>query len=197
MTRGKASAAFLGGLATAALVAAAALLVFRAGGGRFVRVDTSRPVVVSQMQRLQRLETVVYGIDRIVTGERAANYLPRFLAGDRLILIVFGQVIAGVDLARIRPSDVSVEGRAIRVHLPEPEIFSAYLDESRTRVYSRDTGLFTRVDPDLESDVRKDAEQQIRQAALEGKILDVARRNAGTTLTSFVQGLGYDRLDVW
>ena len=187
--------AFLAGIVTAALLAAAALLVFRAAGGR-VQIDASRPAVVRQVQSLQRLETVVFGIDKIVTGERVNAWLPRFLAGDRLVLIVFGQVVAGIDLARLQTSDVRVSGRSVTLHLPEAQIFSAHLDDVRTRVYSRDTGLFSRVDPALESDVRKDAELQIRQAALDGSILATARANATTTLTSFLRGLGFDQVEV-
>jgi len=180
-------------MVTAALLAALALLLFRAGG---VRIDASRPAVVRQIQSLQRLETVVFGIDKIVTGERVSAWLPRFLAGDRLVLIVFGQVVAGIDLARLQTSDVSVNGRSVTLHLPEAQIFSAHLDDVRTRVYSRDTGLFSRVDPALESDVRKDAELQIRQAALDGNILATARANATTTLTSFLRGLGFEQVEV-
>jgi hypothetical protein len=112
------------------------------------------------------------------------------------VLIVFGQVVAGIDLARLQTSDVSVNGRSVTLHLPEAQIFSAHLDDVRTRVYSRDTGLFSRVDPALESDVRKDAELQIRQAALDGNILATARANATTTLTSFLRGLGFEQVEV-
>jgi hypothetical protein len=51
------------------------------GGGR--QIDTSRPSVVQRIQQLQRLETVVFAIDKIVSGGYENRYLPRFLAGDR------------------------------------------------------------------------------------------------------------------
>jgi len=194
-TESRTSRAFFAGVVTAALLAAVALLVFRAAGGS-VRIDASRPAVLRQIQSLQRLETVVFGIDKIVTGERASAWLPRFLAGDRLVLIVFGQVVAGIDLARLQTSDVNVSGRSVTLHLPETQIFSAHLDDVRTRVYSRDTGLFSRVDPALETDVRKDAELQIRQAALDGNILATARANATTTLASFLRGLGFEQVEI-
>ena len=194
-TESRTSRAFFAGVVTAALLAAVALLVFRAAGGS-VRIDASRPAVLRQIQSLQRLETVVFGIDKIVTGERASAWLPRFLAGDRLVLVVFGQVVAGIDLARLQTSDVNVSGRSVTLHLPETQIFSAHLDDVRTRVYSRDTGLFSRVDPALETDVRKDAELQIRQAALDGNILATARANATTTLASFLRGLGFEQVEI-
>ena len=78
------------------------------------------------------------------------------------------------------------------IKLPEPSVFSTRLDNQKTRVYSRETGLFTSPDPDLESDVRREAERQMTQAALDGGILKTATTNARATLTSLLQGLGFE-----
>jgi hypothetical protein len=189
---------FLLGFVTAALLITITWWVSSSRSSRVVRIDASRPSVIAQIQKLQRLETVVFGMDKIVLGERESKYLPKFLAGDRLLLIVFGEVTAGIDLSRVQASDVDVdpEGPAIRLKIPAPEIFSTRLDNERTRVYSRETGLFSRVDPDLETDVRREAERQVRQAAVDGGIMDTAKNNAGATLTSFLQGLGFASVTV-
>src|SRR5262245_56974768 len=196
-TRGGATIGFLLGFIIAALLATMAWWIF-ARDSRAARIDTSRPAVVNQIQRLQRLETVVFGMDKIVAGERESKYLPKFLAGDRLLLIVFGEVTAGIDLGRVQVGDVEVdpEGPAIRLKIPAPEIFSTRLDNERTRGYSRETGLFSSVDPDLETDVRREAERQVRQAAVESGIIDTARGNARETLTAFLQGLGFAQVTV-
>lgn len=160
------------------------------------RLDTSRPTVVRQIQQLQRLETVVFGMDKIVAGANESRYLPKFLAGDRLLLMVYGDVTAGVDLSRFDASKVDVEERSIRITLPEPELFSTRIDNDRTRVYSRDTGVFTRVDPNLESEVRREGERQVRQAALDNGILRAAAENARTTVTSLLHGFGFEHVEV-
>src|SRR5262245_12811306 len=79
-TRGGATIGFLLGFVIAALLVTMAWWIF-APGSRAPRIDTSRPAIVSQIQRLQRLETVVFGLDKIVAGERESKYLPKFLAG--------------------------------------------------------------------------------------------------------------------
>jgi hypothetical protein len=195
--RGGATIGFLLGFVIAALLGVLTWLAFRSGS-RAPRIDASRPAVVSQIQRLQRLETVVFGMDKIVAGERESKYLPKFLAGDRLLLIVFGEVTAGIDLNKVQIGDVDVdpEGPAIRLRIPEPEIFSSRLDNDKTRVYSRETGLFSSLDPQLETDVRREAERQVRQAAVEGGIIDPAKTNARETLTAFLQGLGFAQVTV-
>ena len=191
-SRGSAVVSFILGAVIAVLVVAVVVLWFRGPG----RIDTSRPAVVRHVQQLQRLETVVFGMDKIVSGGWESKYLPTFLAGEQLLLIVYGEVTAGVDLSRIGTEDVSVSGRAIEIRLPESEIFATRVDNDRTRVYSRQTGLFTRVDPHLESEVRREAEQQIRKAALDGGVLRVAATNARSTMTTFLRGLGFEDVQV-
>jgi hypothetical protein len=186
---------FLLGLVVASLIAAVAFLLFRNAGPP--RVDTSRPTVVRQIQQLQRLETVVFSMDKIVSGGWESRYLPKFLAGEQLLLVVNGEVTAGVDLGRIAAANIIVSGQAIRMKIPDPEIFATRVDNERTRVFSRDTGLFTRVDPNLESDVRRESERQVRQAALDNGILRVAAANARTTMTSFLRGLGFEAPEFW
>src|SRR6202042_1895028 len=162
--------------------------LFRAGQ---TSINVSQPTVVRQIQQLQRLETVTYTMDKIISGERDNPYLPKFLAGDRLLLVVHGQVIGGVDLAKVQPSDVVVHGEPITFHLPQAEVFSTVIDNAKTRVYSRDTGLFTSPDPNLESDVRQEAERQLQQAALQDGILKIAADNARSTIASILKGFGF------
>jgi hypothetical protein len=150
--------------------------------------------VVRQIQELQRLETVNYTMDKIISGERDNPYLPKFLAGDRLLLVVHGEVIGGIDLGKVQPQDVSVSGRTISLRLPPAEIFTTRIDNAKTRVYSRDTGLFSSPDPTLESEVREAAEQQLQQAALQDGVLKTAEQNAQSTLMRMLRGLGFEQV---
>ena len=163
-------------------------------GGTTV-INVNQPTVVRQIQQLQRLETVSYTMDKIMSGERNNAYLPKFLAGDRLLLVVHGDVIAGVDLGKVQPADVSVHGRAISLRIPAAEIFTTRIDNARTRVYSRDTGLFSTPDPNLESEVREEAERQLQQAALQDGVLKTADQNARTTLSRMLTGLGFEQVE--
>ena len=64
--------------------------------GRTLTIDVSQPTVVDRIQRLQRLETVIYKMDKIVSGAKENPVLPNFLAGDRLLMLVHGEVVAGI-----------------------------------------------------------------------------------------------------
>ncbi len=164
------------------------------GGQLHISVD--QPTVVRQVRSLQRLDTVSYTMDKIIGGERANPILPAFLAGDKLLLVVHGEVIAGVDLSKLQPGDVTVTGRSVSIHLPHAEIFTTRLDSAKTRVYSRETGLFSTPDPNLESEVRQEAERQLQAAALEDGLLKTASSNAGQTLSTLLSGLGFETVHI-
>jgi hypothetical protein len=156
----------------------------------------SQGSVVERIQRLQRLETVVYNMDKIVTGAKDTPYLPDFLAGDRLLMLVHGQVVAGVDFSSLRKSDIRVDGKTVHVHLPAPQVLMTRLDNTKTRVYSRNTGLLVPVDPNLETQVRQEAERELLAEAVENGILTTARQNAQNTLTGLLLGLGFENVEV-
>jgi hypothetical protein len=164
-------------------------------GGR-TQFNVDQPTVVRQIQQLQRLETVSYTMDKIISGELGNAYLPKFLAGDRLLLVVHGEVIGGINLAGLQPGDVQIQGQKVSIHLPPAEILSTRIDNVRTRVYSRDTGLFTSPDPNLESEVREEAERQLRQAALQDGILKIAADNARSTISGMLKGFGFHEVDI-
>jgi hypothetical protein len=164
-------------------------------GGR-TQFNVDQPTVVHQIQQLQRLETVNYTMDKIISGEHANAYLPKFLAGDRLLLVVHGEVVGGINLANLHSSDVLIQGQKVSIHLPAAEVLSTRIDNARTRVYSRDTGLFSSPDPNLESEVREEAERQLQQAAVQDGILKIAADNARGTISGMLKGLGFREVDI-
>ena len=168
--------------------------------GRSTNFDLSAPNVVEKIQRLNRLETVVYSLDTVVEGNKSSAVFPDSLAGDRLLLIAHGQTIAGVDLSQMKPDDVQISEngsvRTIRIVLPPSKVFVTTLDNQHTRVYERTTGLFVPEDKDLESDTRAKAEQALLKAALEDGILDAASKNARSTVTAMLEGLGFQKVEV-
>jgi hypothetical protein len=162
---------------------------------RSQQIDVTQPTVVNRIQQLQRLETVVYTMDKVVMGKRENSILPDFLAGDKLLLLVHGQVIAGIDFAALKASGVTVQGKSVHLRLPEAQVLTTRLDNDKTRVYSRETGLLVPTDPDLESQVRQEAEHQLQTAALADGILQTAQKNARSTVTSLLQGMGFEKVE--
>jgi hypothetical protein len=163
--------------------------------GRNTRIS-SEGSVIERIQRLQRMETVVFNMDKIVTGEKDNPILPDFIAGDRLLMVVHGQVVAGIDFSRLKDSDIKIQGKEVSIHLPNPQILITRLDNARTRVYSRSTGLLVPVDPNLETQVRQEAEGELLQEAALGGIIAKAKDNARATVITLLQGMGFEKVEV-
>lgn len=200
------------GVLLALLLGAVALGMFvhhaRTGfAGRLAGMITGRPLtivsapdVVEKVQRLNRLETVVYSLDTVVESSESSPVLPDVLAGDRLLMIVHGQTIAGIDMSQLKPENVQIvegsDGRSIKVNLPPSQVFVTTLDNEKSRVYQRDTGIFVKADPNLETVTRSKAQAQLQQAALTDGILDTASKNAQATVTAMLEGLGFAHVEV-
>ncbi len=153
-------------------------------------VYPSSATLIKDVQTLSRLETASYHIEKVITAESGQGPLG-FLFGDKLLLIAYGEVIAGVDLSTLRPEDVMVApDGTVYIRMPAVEIFVATLDNQRSRVYDRRTGVVG-TNAQLETAARQEAERLILQAAIEDGIETKADENARTFLRSFVLGLGF------
>jgi hypothetical protein len=96
----------------------------------------------------------------------------------------------------LQAGDVRVEGQKVSIHLPAAEVFSTRIDNAKTKVYSRDTGLFSSPDPNLESEVLVEAERQLQQAALQDGLLKTAADNARSTISGMLQGFGFHEVEI-
>jgi hypothetical protein len=146
--------------------------------------------IIHEVRALARLETIQYSVEKVITAEvNQGLFGPLF--GDRLLFVAHGTVIAGIDMEKIAPTDLWLQNGVLNVHLPAAEVFVATLDNQKSYVYDRQTGLLTHGDVNLETAARQVAEDQIRQAALDDGILDLAGQNAEAYLTRLFLALGY------
>lgn len=146
--------------------------------------------VIHEVRSLARLETIQYTLEKVITAENNQNQLS-FLFGDKLIFVGHGRVIAGVDLAKMGPQDMWVSGQVLYVRLPQAEVFVATLDNDKSYVYNRDTGILTKGDTNLETTARQVAEKEILQSAINDGILTQAQQNAESYMSRMLRGLGY------
>jgi hypothetical protein len=145
---------------------------------------------INEIRALARLETIQYSVEKVVTGETGGGSFDT-LFGDKILFVGHGTVIAGIDMDKLAPEHMRYENGVLTVKLPPAEIFIATLDNEKSYVYNRDTGLLTNPDPNLETLVRQTAEQEILKAALEDGILEQAQINAEAYLFRFFAALGF------
>lgn len=157
--------------------------------GRYQLQPTAN--LLRQVRALTHLVTVQYVVEKVVVLEDVKWY-----GENRVLLLAHGIVKAGVDLEQLKPADLSVTGRTVRLRLPPPQITDAYLDDTQTRVIERETGLLRVFDKDLEQKARQAALDEIRRAARRGGILLDAEARAREQLTALFRLLGYEEVDI-
>jgi hypothetical protein len=149
--------------------------------------------IIHQVQALNRLETIQYTIEKVITAQENQGVLKVFL-GDKLLFVAHGYVIAGIDMSKMEAKDLWLQDGVLNVRLPAAEILVSTLDNNKSYVYDRQTGILTKADPNLETSARQVAETEIRQAAIDDGILDQAEANAQTSLRWFFESLGYKQI---
>lgn len=150
--------------------------------------------IVREINDLARLETASYELEKVITADSGQDGLLEFFVGESMVFVANGKVFAGVDLATMTPEDlVVVDPDTVMVRLPAAEIFDdiPVLNNEKSYVADRDTGLLTQADEELETRVRQTAEQAIREAAEGSDILDRANFNAQAYMSGFLEGLGF------
>jgi hypothetical protein len=153
------------------------------------------PNVIMAVRELARLETTDYHVERVIELADDQERLFGLLhAKDAILLVAAGDVVAGIDLAKLADGDVAVDwpNRRATVHLPAPEIFSVAIDNARTHVVTRSTDTLATRKEELEGLARTEAESSMRAAALEGGVIDRAKGAGERAVREVLRGLGFE-----
>ena len=149
--------------------------------------------IINEVRSLARLETIQYSVEKVIRAEEGQNSIP-LLFGDKLIFVAHGTVIAGVDLGKLGDQDIKIEGKTLTINLPQPEIFVSTLDNDKSYIYDRETGILTKGDSNLETQARQTAETEVLKAAQDDGILNQAKINAENYLARLLRNLGYSEV---
>ena len=154
-------------------------------------------VVITKIDSLGQLETTEYAMRTVIDLENEPSNLWERIAGsDKLMLLAEGEVIAGFDLTKVTEDDIVVDGTQVTLTLPPAEILRSRIDNERTQVYQRETGLFVKPDPTLESRARQLAEEALIEWAIERDIFDQAERDGRVQLENFLRSLGFTEITI-
>ena len=145
----------------------------------------SREAVITQIQSLNRLETTAFQIDTIIRTQQPGHWYNLWQDSQKGLFLVHGSVVAGVDLAQLRPENVhtAADGR-IHIELPPVSVFQVNLDN--IEVYDLKTGTLGLhpVDTSVFTTVQTEARTQILASACRAQILTLANEQAQKHITA-------------
>jgi hypothetical protein len=177
--------ATIGVLAIFLLGAALGYYLTRSAKSSSITYNTSS--ILKQVQTLSQLVTVKYVVENVIVAEDSKWY-----GDNRVLLVAHGIVKAGINLEAIKPGDIQITGKKLTVKLPGAGLTDVYLDEHRTQILERTTGLMRAFDKDLEHNAREQALQKLSRSAYDSGIIKDANDRARTQLGNLFLQLGFD-----
>ncbi|MBL0885301.1 DUF4230 domain-containing protein [Myceligenerans indicum] len=167
-------------------------------------IDRSAEPVLLGMRDLARFVAAEAEYEVLVDLEQDVKYLPGWLAGSHLALVVNGSVESYVDFSDLDADaiEISEDGTAVTVTVPEPRLADPAVDLESSHALSEDKGLVDKIGDLFESnsDARQEALSQgsdkIAQAAVDSSLTERARDNTARTLEALITSFGYDSVTV-
>ncbi len=171
-----------------------------------IEITQTTHSVVSQLQSIKRLETAQMTVlQHIEWEDKLADLIPwvgiddmiqSFLFKDKISLQVEWVVVAGFNLAKVDSGSVMIhEDKSVTLKLPEAEILHTKLTDG-TKPFERELWVFTKGDVEMESKIRNQAKNMIREAAIQQNILEEAEKNVQIELKELLQTMGVNIKDI-
>lgn len=185
------------------LVGAAGWFVWRSIPGTIERALTTSKereidlaTVVTRVRDLNRLETAAMHVVHVSTITQSYEFVPDAISGDTLTFLAAGDVIAGIDLATLKPEDMYRQpDGTVMVRLPPAQVLVTRIDNRESRVMARKTGFFRQADMGLEGRARLYAEGGVRKEAIKKGILPLAQHNAEARIADLLHAVGIRKVE--
>lgn len=158
-----------------------------------VQVEHAGPTVVRELRALARLETQSLHVEKVIEVADHQKRLHGMVdADDKLLFVAAGEVVLGVDLAKLGDDDIAFdEATGVgRVTLPAPEVFASRFDEQHSHVASRRTDLLAHRNEDLEASARREATAAFQAAGREPGAVNAAKAQAEKQLRALAKAWG-------
>lgn len=153
----------------------------------------TRESEVFEIRSIGTLSTSEYTVGKIIKLDDQGDW---WKWGDRKILISCkARVKAGVNLNKIKDSDILVDGDRIEVQLPEPEIISFEMDPDKIKTEMTDiSGFRSDFSQSDKNRILQLGEKAIRKDLKHLSILSDAEANAVAFLKDFYKSLGFGEI---
>jgi len=139
---------------------------------------------VDKIEKMGKLELVKVNIKDVLeqTSER-----PFYLPNAKAVLIIAGEVIAGVDLEKVQRDDIVDSDDQVTITLPKPEILLSKVNHEKSKIYDVEWGGFSTAN--LVDEAYKNAELAIIEEAGKTGYEETCRNNARALLTPIFREL--------
>jgi hypothetical protein len=142
------------------------------------RSKSEHRLSVEKIERLGKLELVRISVKDVL--EQTKKRLP-YLPNAKALLIVVGEVSAGIDLEKVKKEDFLDSETQVTIKLPKPEILMSKINHEKSKIYDVTWGLWWK--DQLVDEAYKDAEKAIIDVAEGSGYEETCKKNAVALLT--------------
>lgn len=199
-------ATVVGAVVIVAIIAVTVVVGFRLLGNPFTTEtqDRSAPPVLLELRNLADFHAAQAQFEVTLDIEDDVQWVPSFVAGERVQFIAVGTVDAVVDFRALDAKSVVVDEdtSTVTVTLGAVSLQRPVLDMEQSHVMNRDRGLINRVsgmfndNPTSETRLFGEAEDKIASAATQTELVGRAETNVTLSLTALIRALGYENVIV-
>jgi hypothetical protein len=158
-----------------------------------IKVEHDGATVVREIRALSKLETGALRVEKVIALKDHQKRLHGLIdADDSLLFVAAGEVVLGVDLAKLGPEDVRFDSKTgvASIDLPSIEVLSTRFDESKSYVHSRTTDTLAQRNEGLEAAARRDALAAFTLAGKDPAAIESAKASAEKQLRGLAKAWG-------
>lgn len=143
--------------------------------------ESNHQIVLNEITAMGKLELVKYNFKDVVEQKITKMWLP----DAKALLIIHGEAIGCIDLQKIKKDDIIMTVDTLVINLPEPELCVFKIDHANSKIYNTEYAFTD--EAQLIEKAYKQAEQQIKESALNMGILDQTKENAEKILKPLLE----------
>ncbi len=148
-------------------------------------------LTVDKIEKMGKLELVRINIKDVVEQTKEREF---YLPDAKAVLIIAGEVYAGIDLEKVRKDDIVDSGTKVVVTLPRPQIIMSKVDHGKSKVYNVNWGGFSTAE--LVDEAYKNAEVKIIEGAAATGYEETCKLTAKSLLTPIFKELAGKEVEI-
>ncbi|MDR2684956.1 MAG: DUF4230 domain-containing protein [Prevotellaceae bacterium] len=145
--------------------------------------------IVDEIRSLAEYATTTYYYEVAVKRSKESSFFG-IKTDNELVLIIKGKVRAGFDLSELQEQDIVADTVSITVRLPKVKILDIITNPSDFETYE-ESGKWSHEEV---TGLKNEARATLEIKAVNGGILEFAKKSGKENLTSFLQALGFKKV---
>lgn len=157
----------------------------------------NRALVVSKIRSVSKLATTETTIDKVVLGTQDKRFLGIVKINQaRFVAYTEAKVKAGIDMTKMGPRDVKIEGDKIELKLPHVEVLNFSYPFNKYRIDSAITknAFLNKMDIMDHEHFYRQAELDIRENLEYTGIIESTERRTRQIMEGLLKNLGYNEI---